>query len=47
MGSLKIKWQKRAQVHFEEIASWYAHNMGATAEMHFARDIHDNLFIYM
>jgi len=43
MGSLKIKWQKRAQVHFEEIASWYAHNMGATAEMHFARDIHDTI----
>ena len=40
MGTLKVKWQKRALADFKEIADWYAFNMGYTAEMHFAKDIY-------
>ena len=43
MGTLKIKWQKKAQANFKEIAAWYAYNMGYTAEMHFAKDTYDTI----
>ena len=38
METLRIKWHKRAQQHFEAINAWYALNMGDKAASHFAED---------
>lgn len=43
MGCSHIKWNKKAQVRFEEIAAWYACNMGRKAAMNFASGIYDTL----
>ena len=38
MGTLKVKWNRRAQRHFDAISDWYAFNMGKKAAKHFAED---------
>ncbi len=39
MGSLNIKWNKRAQKRADEIATWYADNCGMSFAVKFMRGI--------
>jgi plasmid stabilization system protein ParE len=43
MGALQIKWGKRAQIRFDDIAAWYTRNLGQKAALNFASGIYDTL----
>lgn len=43
MGCSHIIWNRKARQRFEEIATWYACNMGEKAATKFANGIYDTL----
>jgi plasmid stabilization system protein ParE len=43
MGALQIKWEKRAQTRFDDIAAWYTCNLGQKAALNFVSGIYDTL----
>jgi plasmid stabilization system protein ParE len=43
MGALKVIWRKKAILRFEQIAAWYAHEMGKGTATKFVYGIHNTI----